>query len=123
MATKALITNANGLARFAALLAGAGLGELPAEPPVADASAEDGTEVVAVRVAVNEALLRVVLREMGMPVPPEVTAVPTALVPTSIAVVTLAGTMVVWMYVVLTGAIAESTDERVAEIAAESAAV
>lgn len=100
MATKALITKAKGLAMLVALLPlGGGDEVLPAAPvleppvapfgPVAPVVTVAGTEVVTVLALDKVARLKVLLREIGVPVP-----VPRAPVPTA-AVVTLPGTMVV----------------------------
>lgn len=101
MATKALITKANGLAMLVALLLllGGGEAELSGAPEVAAAVPVTGTEVVTVLVLDNVARLNVLLREMGVRVP-----VPRAPVPTA-AVVTLPGMTVVttrrWLLLLL----------------------
>lgn len=96
MATKAVMTNASGLARFAALL-GRALPD-PDGDSVPDADVEAGPPVVVVPVLVEVdfrvAWLKVVFREIGIPVPPELAAVPIP-VPMSMEVVALTGTVVV----------------------------
>lgn len=105
MATKAVMTNANGLARFAALLGALvpdpeadELVPVPAPAPVPDASVDAGPVDVVVAVLVDEDLrvgwTRVVLREIGIPVPPELAAVPIP-VPICIKDVELIGATVV----------------------------
>lgn len=122
MATKALMTNAKGLARLAALLPlAAGLVELFAPSPVGEAVTDTGTEEVTVLVVVpdNEARLNVVLRETGTPVP-----VPMMPVPMTIAVVTLPGTTVVaTRLLLLDDAMAESNEDTKDETDADAAEV
>ena len=136
-ATKALITNANGLARLVAPLPdGEGVTEEDLDDPddpdepvlVASSVVDASTEAVAVLVvwlllAVSVARLNVWLREIGIPVPPELIAVPIAVpiglpaVPMRIAVVAFLGTTVVVTRVLFREAIAERAEE-IAEAAA-----
>lgn len=97
MATKALITKANGLAMLVAPLSlGEAEAELsgapdvePAVPVVLADVCVAGTDVVTVLVLDKVGTLNVLLREIGLPVP-----VPTAPVPTG-TVVMLRGSVVV----------------------------
>lgn len=87
IATNALITNANGLATLVAPLS------VVAGSPVSDASGVSLAEVATDLVVVKVARLRVLLREMGAPVPRM--AVPSRPVPTATVVVAFRWTMTV----------------------------
>lgn len=112
------MTNASGLARFAALLPEAPVvedpaGDVPVAVPVLVTSVEAGREDVVVAVLVDDDFrvgwLRVAFREIWIPVPPELAAVPKP-VPIRIAVV-LAGAMVL----VILGFLADEIDETIEE--------
>ena len=125
IATKALITKANGLAILGALLFGEGEGELLGAPdvePAVPVGFEDvsvaGTDVITVLVLDRVARLSVVLREARPPVPVPIAPVPTGTVVTlrGITVVTT-GRLLLLLTLLMTDCSDDTSDETDAEAA------